>query len=227
MVYVVPRPLKLWLQLLTVYASLEGSFWTTGAVQTGFTVLTAALAVAWCLSEPHLWPALGLDPHAIRRGWWIVPIAAAIAGLILLAAWRWHTLRLPTGRLVLLYPIWALGQQFLVQSFFFLRLEQLLRDGRRAVIAAAVLFSSAHTPNPVLVPVTLAGGLVLSEHFRCHRTLYVLAVAQALVALPLAASVPQTVMRDMRVGIGYVRYSADRSPERKNPRNLAVPGASR
>lgn len=203
----------LWLQLLMVYASLEGALWTMGAVQTALIALTAALVAAWSLSEPRFWPDLGLDPRSIRLGWWIVPIAVAVAGLILLAAWRWHTLRPPADRLprhlkVPVYLIWALMQQFLVQSFFFLRLEQLLHSGRRAVFVTALLFSSAHIPNPVLVPVTLIGGLLLSELFCRYRTIYLLAVAQVLVALSLLISVPATVMRDMRVGIGYVCYHA-------------------
>jgi hypothetical protein len=201
------------LQLLMVYASLEGALWTMGAVQTAFIALTAALVATWSLSEPRFWPDLGVDPRSIRLGWWIVPIAVVVAGLILLAAWRWHTLRPPTDRLARhlkmpLYLIWALLQQFLVQSFFFLRLERLLRSGRRAVLVTALLFSSAHIPNPVLVPVTLIGGLLLSEIFCRYRTIYLLAVAQVLVALSLLISVPATVMRDMRVGIGYVCYHA-------------------
>lgn len=219
----VPRPLRLWTQLLTVYASLEGALWTAGAAQIAFSGLTVALAVVCTLSEPRFWPDLGLDPRSIRRGWWIAPIAAAIAALILLAAWHWHTLRLPTGRRplyvrVLLYVIWALMQQFLLQSFFFLRLERLLQGGRRAVIAAAFLFSSAHLPNPVLVPVTLAGGLVLSRLFRRYRTIYLLAFAQVLVALSLATSVPQTVIRDLRVGRDYVSHpSQERAPKPFHP----------
>jgi hypothetical protein len=202
---------RLWLQLALVYASLESALWTAGPVQVVFIALTAALATVLTLSERCSWSDLGLDPRSIRRGWWIVPIGAALGGLILLAAWRWHTLRLPTDRPsaymgVLLYLVWALIQQFLLQSFIFVRLEPLLGSGRRAVIAAALLFASAHIPNPVLVPVTLVGGFILSELFRRYRTLYVLALAQALVALALAISVPQAVLHDMRVGIGYVCY---------------------
>jgi hypothetical protein len=201
----------LWLQVLLVYGSLECALWTAGVAQGFFIAVTATLAIAWTFSERRPWPNLGLDPLSIRRGWWIVPVAAAVSGLILLAAWRWHTLRAPAGALVacwnvILSLVWAFVQQFLTQSFFFLHLEHLLRSGRRAVVAAALLFSSAHIPNPVLVPVTLAGGLVLSEVFRRNRTLYLLAVAHALVAMSLAISVPESVLHDMRVGIGYVFY---------------------
>lgn len=201
----------LWRHVLLVYASLEAALWTAGPAQVFFIALTVALAIVWTFSERRPWPDLGLSPASIRRGWWIAPVGAVVGGLILLVAWRWHTLRLPAGSPMVylnmaLILIWALAQQFLTQSFFFLHLEQLLRSGRRAVIATALLFASAHIPNPVLVPVTLAGGLVLSEVFRRHRALYSLAVAHALVALSLAISVPETVLHDMRVGVGYIRY---------------------
>lgn len=201
----------LWRQVLLVYGSLEAALWSAGVVQGLFIGLTVALTILWTFSERRPWPDLGLNPASIRHGWWIAPIGAAIAGLILLIAWRWHTLRPPAGTLALyatvaLALVWAFAQQFLAQSFFFLHFECLLRSGRRAVIATALLFCSAHIPNPVLVPVTLVGGLILSEVFRRNRTLYLLAVAQALVALCLAISVPETVLHDMRVGLGYLRY---------------------
>lgn len=197
--------------VLLVYGALEAALWTAGAVQGFFIALTVALTIAWTFSERHPWPDLGLAPASIRRGWWIAPVGAVIAGLILLAAWRWHTLRPPAGGWVVcanvaMSLIWAFAQQFLAQSFFFLHFEYLLRSGRRAVLATALLFASAHIPNPVLVPVTLAGGLILSELFRRNRTLYLLAVAHALVALSLAISVPEGVLHDMRVGIGYIAY---------------------
>lgn len=201
----------LWRQVALVYASLEGALWTAGVVQGILIALTVALAIAWTFSERRPWPELGLRPASIRRGWWIVPVGVAVAALILLAAWRRHTLRLPADSLavyvsVALTLIWAFAQQFLAQSFFFLHLEYLLRSGRRAVFATALLFSSAHIPNPVLMPVTFFGGLVLSELFRRNRTLYLLAVAHALVALALAISIPESILHDMRVGIGYIRF---------------------
>lgn len=203
----------LWPQVLLVYASLESALWTSGALQAVFAAVTMALTLAWTWSERGFWTELGLDPALIRRGWWIAPVGAGIAGLVVLTAWRWHTLRPPAPSPpiyldLLLSLIWAFAQQFLLQSFFYLRLEQLLDGSRRAVIAAALLFSSAHIPNPVLIPVTLAGGLILTEAFRRYRTLYLLAVAHALVALCLAVSVPEAVLHNMRVGIAYLTYQS-------------------
>jgi hypothetical protein len=192
------RRALLW-HLVLLYAALEGALWTAGLPQRVFIVLTATLAIAWTLSDRQLLPELGLDPRSIGRGWWIGPIGAALGGLVLLASWHWQTLRWPANPAsvyagVLLYIVWALIQQFLVQSFFFLRLEQLLHSGRRAAIAAALLFASAH---------------ILSGLFRRYRTLYLLAVAQAFLALSISVSVPETVLHDMRVGIGYFCYPAD------------------
>jgi membrane protease YdiL (CAAX protease family) len=199
----------LWRQVLLVYGALEGALWTSGPAQACLMVLTVALAVAWTLAEPRLQADLGLGRRSLGRGWWLAPVGAVVAGLILLAAWRLQTLRLPAPSpavavSVVMSLIWALLQQFLAQAFFFLRLERLLRSGGRAVFAAALLFSSAHIPNPVLVPVTLAGGLLLSAVFRRYRNLYPLALAHALVALSLAISIPESVLRDMRVGIAYL-----------------------
>jgi hypothetical protein len=107
--------------VVLLYAALEGALWTAGIPQLVFIVLTAALATAWTMSDRRLLPELGFDPRSIRRGWWIVPIGAALGGLALLAGWHWHTLRWPADQAsiyggVLLYIIWALMQQFLVQS---------------------------------------------------------------------------------------------------------------
>ena len=42
------------------------------------------------------------------------------------------------------YAIWALQQEFILQSFFYMRLESLL-GSRRAAVGAALLFSAART----------------------------------------------------------------------------------
>jgi hypothetical protein len=39
-----------------------------------------------------------------------------------------------------------------------------------------------------------------------HRNLYPLAVAHALIGLALAVSVPDSIQRHMRVGLGYLHY---------------------
>jgi hypothetical protein len=48
------------------------------------------------------------------------------------------------------YLLWAFEQQFILQDYFLLRLLRILPNQSVAMIAAAVLFSTAHLPSPVL-----------------------------------------------------------------------------
>jgi membrane protease YdiL (CAAX protease family) len=104
------------------------------------------------------------------------------------------------------YLLWALVQQYIQQSFFFARIEQLTSNGLLAGFWTALLFSLAHLPNPVLTPVTFVGGWLLTELFRRYRTLYPLAIAHGLIGLAIAISVPDSLHHHMRVGLGYLRY---------------------
>src|SRR5213078_5379367 len=62
------------------------------------------------------------------------------------------------------YAVWAFLQQFMLQSFFFVRLESLL-GSRRAVLATTVLYAAAHIPNPILTVGTFLAGLFFCEMF--------------------------------------------------------------
>jgi membrane protease YdiL (CAAX protease family) len=103
------------------------------------------------------------------------------------------------------YLIWALVQQFILQSFFYVRLESLLR-GRSAVLAAAGLFAAVHIPSPVLTAGSLVGGLFFCEMFRRYRNIFPLGLAHALLGLAMAASFSNAVLHHMRVGVGYLRF---------------------
>jgi hypothetical protein len=103
------------------------------------------------------------------------------------------------------YAIWALLQQFLLQSFFYVRLEALA--GRRwAIPIAATLFATAHVPNPVLTPVTFVGALFFTEMFRRYRTIYALAAVHSLLGLTIAATFSDHLLHHMRVGLGYITF---------------------
>jgi membrane protease YdiL (CAAX protease family) len=198
---------RIGLQIALLYTVLEGALWTSGNVQAILICFLLAILVGATVWERRFWPGLGIGVRSIARALWFAPVAAALAGLILLGAWMADTLRLPAdlgavGLQGLAYFPWALAQQFILQSYLFTRLEWLW-GSRSAVLGTALLFSIAHIPNPVLVPVTLVGGLILCELFRRYRTLYVLALAHALVAVSLAVSVPESLLHHMGVGIAY------------------------
>jgi len=101
------------------------------------------------------------------------------------------------------YGFWSLQQEFISQSIFFLRLEA-LRGPRRAVIAAAALFSLVHIPSPILTVFSFCGGILFCELFRRWRNLYPLGIIHAALGLTIAASLPDKWLHHMRVGIGYL-----------------------
>jgi Type II CAAX prenyl endopeptidase Rce1-like len=105
------------------------------------------------------------------------------------------------------YAIWALLQQFILQSFMYLRLESVV-GSRRAVVTAAVLFSVAHIPNPWLVALSLMGAFFFCEMFRRYRNIFSLGLVHAALGLTIAASLPDQWLHHMRVGLGYLRYHA-------------------
>ena len=103
------------------------------------------------------------------------------------------------------YAVWALVQEFILQSCFFLRLEKLL-GGRRAVPVAAVLFAIPHIPSPILTGASLMGGLLFCELFRRYRNLFPVGLVHAALGLTLAATLPERLLHHMRVGIGYLMF---------------------
>jgi len=103
------------------------------------------------------------------------------------------------------YAIWALLQQFILQSFIYVRLESVFGSWRALLIAAG-LFSVAHLPSPVLTLLGLLGGLFFCEMFRRYRNIFPLGLVHAALGLTIAASLPDHVLHHMRVGVGYLRY---------------------
>ena len=77
-----------------------------------------------------------------------------------------------------------------------------------AALATAGLFGVAHVPNPVLMPLALAWGLIACAVFLRWRNLYPLGVAHAILGICIAVSIPRTMDHNMRVGLGYLRYRA-------------------
>lgn len=103
------------------------------------------------------------------------------------------------------YAIWAMQQEFILQSFFYLRLESLL-GSRRALLGAACLFSAAHLPSPLLTLLSFIGGLLFCEMFRRYRNIFPLGLVHAVLGLTIAASLPDSMLHHMRVGLGYLLY---------------------
>lgn len=193
------------------YALILTAVWTEGRAQLVYDAAAAAWIAGTVVAGGRSARELGLSLRGFLPALRAVAVAAIAVGIIFLAGWDGGTLRmLPGARTPGLhsfgYAIWALMQQFILNSFFYLGFEQLLGNNWKAVAASCALFATAHLPNPVLVPATLLGGWFFVEMFRRYRNLYPIAVAHAMLGLAIAMSVPDSLLRHMRVGIGYLHF---------------------
>jgi membrane protease YdiL (CAAX protease family) len=97
-----------------------------------------------------------------------------------MAAFGWATGRLAWTPglllLLLLYPLWALVEQFLLQAMLARNLAGRFRAPAVA-LACAALFAVDHVPDWPLVPATFALGLFATSFYLRHRTLLPLALA--------------------------------------------------
>jgi len=200
---------SLW-ELAVGYGLLQAALWTEGDLRWAWAIAAALWMVGVTVyHRPKLWE-LGLGWTGLARSLWAVGMAALAGAAMLFGAHLAGTLHGYVLHRSLLaaafgYLIWTFQQQFMLESFFFLRLERLL-GSRKAVWAGAGLFALAHFPNPVLVPATWVAGLALCELFRRYRNIYTLAIAQAILGMCLAAAVPEALHHHMRVGIGYLGW---------------------
>lgn len=197
-------------ELVVGYGLLQAALWSEGELRWVWVVAVALWIIGVTVYHRPSLRELGLGWTGFVRSLWVVGLAAVAGAAMLFVAHLAGTLhRYALHRALLAiatgYLVWTFQQQFMLQSFFFLRLERLL-GSRKAVCAAAGLFALAHVPNPVLVPATLAAGLVLCELFRRYRNIYTLAIAQAILGMCLAAAVPDALHHHMHVGIGYLSW---------------------
>ncbi len=200
-----------WIETFVAFGLLEASLWTAGQTQRDFALATAVWIIAATLANGRSTRELGLGVSGFAESLIAIPIAAAVSVFLLVLAWQAGTLRELYGPRPPLwhssgYAIWALMQQFILNSFFYLNFEDLLGDRRRALWAAVALFCVAHIPNPVLMLGTLLAAVFFVTVFRRYRNIYPLGFAHALLGLTLAITVPDLWIRHMRVGISYLRF---------------------
>jgi hypothetical protein len=158
--------------------------------------------------------AMGLRTENLLRSLWVVVVALLLAGVALVLADRLHTLdraEVSLGAAFFKrywgYALWAFAQQILLQDFFLRRMLRLVSRELVAVLVAAGIFSLAHLPNPILTVVTFLWGLIACTIFLRYRNLYPLGVAHALLGITIAIAVPGPMIRNMRVGLGYLTYA--------------------
>jgi len=148
-------------------------------------VFIAAALIGWASyialrvrRDPSLIHEWGFSSHGLARGTLATAVAAAVGFIGMGAIARaegtlrvhWHMLPL-----LLLYPVWGLVQQFLVQAIF----VRPLCLGPRPLVApfvatviAAVLFAAVHLPGLRLTVATGLLGLVFTPIYLRWRNLW-------------------------------------------------------
>lgn len=207
------RPL---FELSVGYALILATIWTPRPVQGWLWWLTAAWVVVTSVIAFPGWEAAGVRRGGFFATLWVLLAAAVLSACAVVVAIYGNTLRHPiSGRGWLMtfggYTVWSFVQQFLLQGYFLFRLVRLLPRREGAAIAAAGMFALAHLPNPILTPVTFIWGMVACLVFLRFRNLFPLAAAHALLGITVAITIPGPVVRNMRVGLGYLRYHAPRA----------------
>jgi len=206
------RRFFVWAEIVTVFLVLELALWapTTHLRNRWAIIAMVTIFVLVLVDRPSL-ERLGLRlPKTLGAS---VVLGIGFAAVILMVLLvhsvggqipmnpTWSNLRSVWG-----YLIWALIQEFILQSFFFNRFEELY-GGSPAVWIAATLFAAVHLPSPVLTTATLVGALLFCEMYRRFRSIYPIGVIHAMLGLTIFLVTPDSLLHHMRVGIGYLRYA--------------------
>lgn len=130
---------------------------------------------------------------AIPIGWWFGAFHALPPHLIQI-------------RHVLNYAAFCLLQQVALNSYMTNRLLYAFEARVPAAFVAGAVFAALHWPNPVLVPLTFFGGVVMSWLFAGERNIIPLAVGQAIVGTLIWWAFPIAWHHGMRVGPGYYTF---------------------
>jgi hypothetical protein len=197
------------IELLFAYGLILVVLWIPDFPQRILSPVALIVTLAIVLARRPSLDDLGLSRRGLARSFWILPAAIVLAILSALVAKQMGTLHaLYKGdfKHIAGYILWTLYQQFLLNDLFMPRLTRLLASDSAAVGLAAVLFAAAHLPNLPLTAATLVWGAISCALFRRYHNLYALGLAQGLLGLCFAVSVPDALHHHLRVGLGYLRY---------------------
>ena len=168
-------------------------------------VLAAAGWIVW-RGGGRTAPRRGQRPGRLRAVW-IGLHGLAVVALVALGLWG-NGFASPRALALslLLYPVYALVQLFLVLAVAWPHLHR-LAGGRTgaAVFAVALVFALVHWPNPVLMLLSGAGMLLWATAYARGRTLVALAASMGLLATLVAQGLPDAWTQHLRAGPRYVR----------------------
>ena len=101
------------------------------------------------------------------------------------------------------YFAFCLLQQVALNSLVHNRMLSLIRNEWIAAGLTGAIFAACHWPNPVLVPLTFAGGAAMAWMFGRVRNIIPLAIGQAVLGSLVWWAFPVAWHHHLRVGPGY------------------------
>ena len=104
------------------------------------------------------------------------------------------------------YFAFCLLQQVGLNSYMTNRLLYSFESVPLSALIAGLIFAALHWPNPVLVPLTFIGGVVMSWLFAKERNIIPLAVGQAIIGTLVWWALPIAWHHGMRVGPGFYSF---------------------
>jgi hypothetical protein len=149
------------------------------------------------------WFDQGLLPLEMKTPLWVLgPVTIGAAAVFWYIGGVLETIHLPIPALgmLLLYPLWAFFQQYLVCAYFTLRAENLLPSRFALILAASLLFGTLHLPNLFLTVTTFMAGLLWVGVFLRWRNLYANALSQGLLAVVARCALPIEWTHEFKIG---------------------------
>lgn len=136
--------------------------------------------LAWAVRrDPGSLTDWGLTGRGLRP---TLPVAGAVLGLgaaaLATAGFALGHLRVhwPMAPLLLLYPIWGVAQQFMVQSIIARNLDRIGLPAYGTVLVTALSFGLVHWPDRFLMAATCVLALVFTPIYLRHRNVWPLGI---------------------------------------------------
>ena len=199
-------------EITLVFLLILAQIWFVGEALSFFVLLPlGAVVTSWVLRKDSL-ETLGLA-HFSFRGFarlWLLLAAGVVVVLVVGAFGNPAFFRSPSLGVTLrfiLYLIPALLQQTLLNGYFVNRVHSLTKSRISTTVIIGILFSVVHLPNPVLVTLTLYGGMISAYFFVGRKNVYPLAVAHAALAAVAYCALPQAWHHGFRIGMQFSLYA--------------------
>jgi len=200
-------------EVTLVFVLILTQLWFVGEVLSFFVLLPlGVILVSWVVRKESF-ETLGLSQFAFKgfgRLWLF--LAAGVVIVLIVGVYGnpgfFRSGSFPIGVVLrfISYLIPALVQQILLNGYFVNRMHSVTNHRTRTTLLVGILFGIVHLPNPVLVVLTLYGGMISAYFFVRSRNVYPLAVAHAALAAVAYCTLPQEWHHGFRVGMQFYLY---------------------